>query len=153
MKILTLLACLILLPSASFGQGPAQKMKQLEWLLGNWKRTNAKPGKSGFEIWTKVSDAEWHGRGISMKGVDTTFVEKLRLIVENNKLYYVADVPENKKSVYFEITSVTPESFTCENAAHDFPKKIFYRFDGKQLYARVSAGEQGMDYWFERGGN
>lgn len=85
-----------------------------------------------------------------MKGADTTFVEVLRIVTKDNKLYYVADVPENNKAVYFEITSVTQDSFTCENPSHDFPKTIYYHFDGAKIHARVSAGAQGIDFVFER---
>jgi hypothetical protein len=65
-------------------------------------------------------------------------------------LYYVVDTPGNNKPVHFEITSVSKESFVCENPAHDFPQRIEYRFDGKQIRARVSAGSHGIDYVFER---
>lgn len=149
MRILITLL-LFTIPALSFGQSATQKMKQMEWLLGNWTRTNVKPGKSGYEIWNKASPTEWKGRGISMKGADTTFVEILKIAIENDRLYYIADVPENKKSVYFEVTAVTADSFTCENPEHDFPKKIAYRFDGKEIRARVSAGEQGQDFVFVR---
>lgn len=149
-KTLTLLAFLVMTHAAQAQSVPENSLKQMEWLLGRWTRTNTSPGKSGFENWTKVSPTEWMGRGISMKGTDTTFVEKLKIVIENKKLYYVADVPENKKLVYFEITLVTSDSFVCENPSHDFPKKIAYRFDGKEIRARVSAGEQGMDFVFVR---
>lgn len=126
------------------------KLNQMEWLLGQWTRTNSRPGKSGFEHWQKLSATEWTGRGISLTGGDTTFVEKLTIKVEKEKLYYVAEVPGNAKPVYFEIVTVTPNSFVCENPQHDFPKRIAYQFDGKEIRARVSAGEQGMDYVFVR---
>ncbi len=129
---------------------PEAQLKQMEWLLGGWNRVNSPVGKSGYEYWQRKAEREWHGRGISMKGADTTFVEILKIVVEKNKLYYVADVPGNNKPVYFEITSVTEGAFICENPSHDFPKRIEYRYDGKQIRARVSAGAQGMDYVFER---
>lgn len=152
MKTLNVLILLTLVsaPLMSAGQpdGAAQKMTKMEWLLGNWTRTNAKPGRSGYELWKRVSATEWTGRGISLKGADTTLVEKIRILIDKDKLYYVADVPQNSKPVYFEMTSVTPDSFICENPNHDFPKKIEYRFDGREIRARVSAGEQGIDYVF-----
>lgn len=125
-------------------------MKQMEWLLGGWTRVNNPAGKSGYEYWQRKNDQEWHGQGIALKGTDTTFVELLKIVVERGALYYVADVPGNNKPVYFEITSVNENSFICENPTHDFPKRIEYRFDGKQIHARVSAGSQGIDYIFER---
>lgn len=152
MRILITLFLLSVLPFYLYGQSanPAKKMKQMEWLLGNWTRTNIPAGKSGYEIWRRTSPTVWQGRGISMKGADTTFVEILKIAIENDRLYYIADVPENKKPVYFEVTAVTADSFTCENPKHDFPKKILYRFDGTEIRARVSAGEQGQDFVFVR---
>lgn len=146
-----ILLMMIAAPLLSKGQDrAAQKMKKMEWLLGHWTRTNAAPGKSGYELWTRTSPTEWRGRGISMKGADTTFVEKLKIVIEKGSLWYVADVPENKKLVYFEITTVTPDSFTCENPNHDFPKKIAYQFNGSEIHTRVSAGDKGIDYVFVR---
>lgn len=131
-------------------QTATEKMKQMEWLLGNWNRTNAKPGRGGIERWEVSRDGGWSGRGIGLLGKDTVFVEKIRIAIENDRLYYIADVPENKKPVYFEIVEVTANSFTCENPQHDFPKKIYYRLEGAKLFARVSDGDNGVDYWFER---
>jgi Domain of unknown function (DUF6265) len=143
---------ILFLPSLSACQ-PAraeEKMKQMEWLIGNWTRTNAASGKSGYEIWNRRSSTEWHGRGISMKGPDTTFVEVIKIVIEKDTLWYVADVPGNEKKVYFEITRVTRNSFVCENPTHDFPKKIAYQFDGREIRARVSDGDKGIDYVFVR---
>ncbi len=145
---------LLLLPGLSARcQAPVSaeaQMNQIRWLLGSWARTNAAPGKSGYEIWENVSATAWKGLGISMKGTDTTFIEKLKIGVENGKLWYIADVPQNKGLVYFEITSVTNDSFVCENPRHDFPQTIAYKFDGKTIRARVSAGDRGIDYLFVR---
>lgn len=127
-----------------------EKLKKMEWLLTTWTRTNTKPGKTAHERWLKKSDTEWIGFGVTMQGNDTIFVEKLKIVIENGQLYYVADVPENKKLVYFEMKSVTNLGFVCENPAHDFPKRIEYQRDGSRLKARISAGEKGMDYLFER---
>lgn len=150
-KLLILLVCFSgMHASYAQKQSAETQLKQLEWLLGGWNRVNSPAGKSGFEYWQRHGDGQWHGRGISMKGADTTFVEVLKIVVEKEKLFYVADVPGNNKPVYFEITSVGEGFFICENPTHDFPKRIEYRYDGKQIRARVSAGAQGMDYVFER---
>lgn len=127
-----------------------ETLHKMEWLLGAWTRTNAKPGRTAWETWTRKSASEWIGRGVSMKGTDTSFVEVLKIIIEKDKVYYVADVPENKKLVYFEITSVTNDSFTCENSSHDFPKKLVYQVTGSTLSAHISGGDKVIDYVFER---
>lgn len=126
------------------------KFRQMEWLLGNWNRTNAKPGRSASEHWVKVNDRQWKGKGVILRGADTTFVEKLQIVIERDKLYYVADVPENKGLVYFEITSVTDNGFICENPQHDFPKKIAYSRNGNTVTAIISAGAKSITYQFER---
>jgi hypothetical protein len=125
-------------------------LSQLEWLTGSWNRTNAKSGRSGVEIWQKNSNTEFVGKGINLKGTDTVFVEKLKIIVKEGAVFYVADVPQNKEPVLFKATSVTPSSVVFENPEHDFPKKIAYEFDGKKLRATISGDGKAMDYWFER---
>jgi len=129
-----------------FAQNDAGKV---EWLVGKWMRTNAKSGRSGVEIWTKKGN-ELVGRGINLRGTDTTFVEKLRIVSKDGKLFYVPDVPENKGEVWFEITSATDNSFVCENPKHDFPKKIAYEVDGRNLKATISGDGKSIDYLFVR---
>jgi hypothetical protein len=128
----------------------ATKLHSMEWLLGTWNRTNSKPGRSGIESWTKQTEMKWVGRGVTMKATDTAFVEKISIVIEKGKLFYVADVPENKSVVYFEITSVSKDGFVCENPSHDFPKKIEYKVTGSTLNARISGGDKFIDYVFER---
>ena len=122
---------------------------RVDWLVGTWTRTNAKPGRSGAEVWTKVNN-ELIGRGVNMKGADTAFVEKLKIVSKDGKLFYVADVPENDGEVWFEFTELTNKSFVCENPTHDFPKKISYALEGDQLKATISGGGKEIDYLFVR---
>ena len=140
--------------SVSFlvAQQPTQphNLSQVEWLLGTWNRTNAKPGRTGIEEWKKVSDTELHGRGISMKGTDTTFIEKIKIVKKEDTLYYVADVAHNKNEIVFKFISLTNNSFVCENPNHDFPKKISYQFDGNVLKASISGDGKSIEYLFER---
>lgn len=125
-------------------------LSKLEWLLGSWNRTNAKPGRSGLEIWKRISEAEFVGRGINLRGVDTTFVEKLKIISREDRIFYVADVPENKEPVLFEATSLSQMSVTFENPKHDFPKKISYELIDSKLKATVSGDGKSIDYLFNR---
>jgi Domain of unknown function (DUF6265) len=123
-------------------------LKKLSWLEGKWERVNTKPGKTGFEVWTKISSSEWKGMGVSLNGADTAFVEKLRLIVQDGTPYYVADVPQNQDEVRFRISELTATGFVCENPAHDFPKKISYQRDGDKLKATISGNGKSIDYLF-----
>lgn len=140
-------ALLLIITLFSFAQNDVDS---LDWLVGTWTRTNAKPGRAGAEMWSKKSADEFVGRGVSLKGSDTTFVEKIRIVSKEGKLFYVADVPENKKEVWFEFTSQTQRGFVCENPKHDFPKKIVYDFDGTTLKATISGDGKAIDYLFVR---
>ena len=123
---------------------------QLKWLEGTWTRTNSKAGQSGLEIWKKVSSTELSGRGITMHGSDTAFVEKLRIVVRDGNLFYVADIPENQKPIYFRLTEVKKNGFICENPEHDFPKKIAYGLKGNKLHAIISGNGKSMEFFFEK---
>lgn len=143
-------ATLILLMLIVVGAQAQTDLSKLEWLIGSWNRTNAKPGRTGVETWKKISATEFVGLGVSLKGTDTTFVEKLKIIVKDNAIFYVADVPENKSAVFFRAISVNSKSVVFENLKHDFPKKITYEFDGSKLKATTSADTKIQEFWFER---
>ncbi|HTF19473.1 MAG TPA: DUF6265 family protein [Chryseolinea sp.] len=124
-------------------------IEDLGWLVGSWKRTNGKPGQAGNERWVIDPEIGLRGFGVTMKGNDTLFIEKMRIVPgDNNALYFVADVIENPRPVYFRITSIHQNDFTCENAEHDFPKRINYRRKMKQLEVTISGNGKSMDYQF-----
>ncbi|MBX2898559.1 MAG: hypothetical protein KF775_02855 [Cyclobacteriaceae bacterium] len=127
----------------------AQSTNEAHWLQGTWNRTNGKAGRTAHERWVKTATG-LQGWGVTFNGADTTFVEKLRIVSKDSKLYYVADVSHNKEPTYFLITEITPTSFTCENPEHDFPKKIVYQLDGNKLKATISGNGKSIDYLFER---
>ncbi|MFY0592097.1 hypothetical protein [Roseivirga sp.] len=114
---------------------------KLEKILGRWNRSNIRPGNSATESWKKISETLYQGVGISMTGSDTTFVEKLRLEVKDNKIYYIADVEENSAPTYFEIVKLTNDGFISENPEHDFPKMIAYSFKRNEMSVIISDGK------------
>lgn len=127
-----------------------ENLKKLHWLSGTWNRLDMKPNRSGSERWEKISPTEWQGWGVSMKGKDTSFVEKLRIIAKDNLIFYVADVKGNKDVVYFQFVSLSEDHFVCENPSHDFPKRIEYKFRGNQLQASISGDGRTIPFLFER---
>ncbi|GAB4246223.1 MAG: hypothetical protein Tsb0034_25140 [Ekhidna sp.] len=124
-------------------------MQDFQWLEGKWKRHNVSPGTTAFEIWEQTNDG-FSGEGITMKGADTMFVEKLSMIKKDGQFFYVADVSSNTAPTYFKVTSVSEKGFISENPAHDFPKKIEYLLEGDRLTAIISAGDKKMGFVFER---
>ena len=151
-KVLLLFAVLSVsgLVTTLLSQDVSEDFKKLDWLEGTWTRTNTKPDRSAHEKWQKISSSEWVGLGVNMKGSDTAFVEKLKLLIKEGNIYYVADIVENKEPVYFKFTSITKEGFVCENPQHDFPKKITYKKDGEKIKATISGDGKSIDYLYEK---
>jgi hypothetical protein len=150
MKNLIFFTVLIFFSSNVLAQPSSKDFNKLNWLEGKWIRTNVKPGKSASEMWKKISGTEWKGKGVTLKGTDTLFVEKLKLIVKEGNIYYVADVPENKTEVLFKFTELNDHGFVCENPKHDFPKKISYQRDGNKIKAVISGDGKSMEFLFEK---
>ncbi|HEY5692608.1 MAG TPA: DUF6265 family protein [Cyclobacteriaceae bacterium] len=123
-------------------------LSQVDWLIGYWQRPNARESVTAHERWEKTSATELTGWGVAMRNGDTTFVEKLQIILRNDTLYYVADVVENPAPVYFQFTSITVDGFVSENAAHDFPKKIQYQLVNDTLTAITSGDKRELTFKF-----
>lgn len=142
----------------SFGVSFSQKgtvssldFKKLSWLEGTWSQTNEKkPGRTSTEQWQVSGDYILSGRTVTLQGKDTLSIEKATLLIQDNTLYYVADVPHNKQPVYFKLTSLNDNGFVCENSSHDFPKKISYQLFGNILKATISGDGKAIDYIFKR---
>lgn len=150
MKKSFLLTLLIFFSAQAFAQPSSNDFNKLNWLEGKWIRTNVKPGKNASEMWKKISGTEWKGKGVTLKGTDTLFVEKLKLIAKDGNIYYVADVPENKSEVLFKFTELTDYGFVCENQKHDFPKKILYQLNGNKIKAVISGDGKSVEFLFEK---
>jgi hypothetical protein len=123
-------------------------VKNVEWLCGTWLRTNDKKEQLSYERWEKTGEEALRGFGVTLSGQDTIFREKLKIISRDGSLFYVADVPENKESIFFRFTKVTDDSFVCENPEHDFPKTISYERNGTQLTATISGNGKSVTYLF-----
>jgi hypothetical protein len=126
------------------------QFRSLKWIEGTWERTNVKPGMTANERWYISAPYELKGFGVTMKGQDTVFLEKIQIIVKEDNIYYVADVKENKEPIYFKLTTLTPSGFVCENPIHDFPKKIQYEQRDSGLTVTISSGNRSQNYLFVR---
>ena len=147
MRAILMLAGLTLFISCS-GQSD-MSIKEIAWMMGNWERTDLKPGKKGYEIWS-LENADMVGMGVSITGSDTTFVEKLSIELVNDVFYYVAEVPGNSEPTRFEVTVLRQNYLKCENPTHDFPKEIIYERDGERLTAIIAAGQKRMSFAFRK---
>lgn len=152
MKYLAVILMITVLTQVAQAQTsvPASAIEKLGWLEGTWVRTSLKPGRTGSESWVKKSPTEWRGLGFTLQDKDTLFVEHMKLVVFENTPAFVADVPENKGLVYFKFTATSDHTFTCENATHDYPKKIVYTRKDNTLKVTISGNGKSSDFHFER---
>ena len=141
MRLLILLVCLVFIFSCDTETQPEKP----EFLVGKWIRTNDKPGSTTNEIWNK----NFTGLGFTLKGKDTTFKEILSIVSMNDTLTLKVE-GVNETPTFFQFTSQTDTSFIAENPTHDFPTKIKYWLENKQLKAHVSNKEFGIEFVFEK---
>lgn len=149
-RLLLIISLLVSMHVGYAQESNKQKFKKLEWLTGKWIRTNSSAGQSGYETWNKVSDLKLSGKGITLKGKEVVFTEHLELIVKGNDIFYVVTVSGEKMPVYFKLTAIDANGFSCENPEHDFPKKITYSRSGNQVKAVISGDGKSVDYIFVR---
>lgn len=142
-----LLACMV--SAAAVPAACAAELASLDWLLGSWQRTGMPAGLSGEEHWRRQQDA-LEGEGRSYRHGELRFQERLRIVEEAARLYYVADVAGNPAPVRFALVEQGAQSVVFENLQHDFPQRIAYQRNGRQLTATVSAGERVQVFQFEQ---
>lgn len=121
------------------------KTQKPAFLVGKWIRTNDKPESTTYEIWKP----NFTGLGITLKEKDTTFKEILSIVSINDTLTLKVE-GVNETPTLFQFTSQTDTSFVAENPTHDFPTKIKYWLENKQLKAHVSNKEFGIEFVFEK---
>ncbi len=139
----------LLVSAASAVTAAAAELASLDWLLGNWQRTGMAAGTSGAEQWRRQADV-LEGEGRSYRQGELRFQERLRIIDEGGQLYYVADVAGNPAPVRFALVEQGAQSVVFENLQHDFPQRIAYQRNGRQLTATASAGERVQVFRFEQ---
>lgn len=141
LSIVTMLGC-------GHAKREGKGLDQMDWLLGTWERLDLKPDQNGFEIWSDESPTKFSGKGVTLRGQDTLFVESLGLVLRDKKLYYVAEVSHNEAPVEFEITQSSDSGFVCENPDHDFPMKISYSLSGNRLSVVISGDGKSASFHF-----
>lgn len=147
-KIFTLLAILLLANATYAQETNEQQFKKLTWLVGKWNRTNAKAGESGYETWEQVNALKLTGKGVTLKEKQVVFLEHLELSMQGSDIVYAVRLKEEKTPVFFKLTEINKDGFTCENPRHDFPKKIVYTRDGENVKAVISGNGESIDFNF-----
>lgn len=143
----------VLAVSGLHGQRGAQParatLSQIAWLAGNWAGGTAPLALE--ERWTPPLGGAMLAVSRTVKGDRMVGFEFLRIVERDGGLVYIAQ-PDGRPPTEFVLTTLTSDSATFENAAHDFPKMIRYarKADGT-LEARVSdGGPRGETFVFRR---
>lgn len=118
-----------------------------DWLTGSWTRINDEEGSQTYEVWKKISDGVYEGKGWKMKNSDTVFQEDLR-ITGTDSIWNLEVRGVNEQPTYFRITKSSEGSFTAENEQNEFPKKIIYSIEDNNLKAVISDDENEVEFLF-----
>lgn len=126
-------------------QDKKSEIKKPTFLIGNWKRLNDKEGSQTYETW----NTNFTGIGYTKQEQKTTFQEILSIVKIKDTLYLKVE-GVHETATLFKFTHQTDTSFVCENSQNEFPKKIQYYLENKQLKAIVSADDFRVDFVFEK---
>jgi hypothetical protein len=112
--------------------------ENFDWLLGNWQRTNDEEDKRTYENWTKINADHYSGLGFTMQATDTISQEQMDIVKQDGQWALNVKLPSIPQPILFNFTNFDKTSFTCTNEENDFPKKIKYWINGKDLKAVIS---------------
>ncbi len=121
----------------------------LDWIIGNWVRTNDEPGKTTFENWLKITNFEYVGEGFTLADKDTVFKEILKIRYIDDK-WQLEVRGVNEKATIFKFINQSDNSFTSENQYNEFPKIIEYSFAKNILTAKISDDTNEIVFFFEK---
>jgi hypothetical protein len=144
-----LLILLLLSVVAAFSFLPLDQRKddisKAMWLLGTW--INTTPRGENYETWKKVNDRELSGLNYYIRQRDTIIVESIRIVQNQNGLFYIPTVrrQNNEQPVIFTASHLTEGKMVFENPQHDFPQTISYtRIHADSLVAEISGLTNGQ---------
>ena len=125
-------------PTTSF-KGPAATIAQAAWIAGSWSGLNGTVRVE--ERWTPAASGGMIGVGRTLRGASLGSFEFLCMAEREGTLVYAAMPDARFPATFFTLTSITADSATFENPAHDFPKLIRYtKLADGSLETTISAG-------------
>lgn len=143
-KLCYALSIVLLASCQNKSENKFDKLQKMEWLVGNWEQKL--PDGIVSENWIKENDSTYSGKSYFIKEKDTVHLERIILTQKNETLLYIPTVSgqNNDEPVTFTMTSDTENTFSFENPAHDYPKKITYKkVSPTSLIATISGTQQG----------
>lgn len=120
------------------------------FLEGTWKLEN----QEVYEEWKLVENGSLSGISYKLADGEQTITESLEIIEQGEQIIYTATVPTQNEGKEIEFVLYQPDSLTYsfENPAHDFPKKIIYqKKSDTEIYVSVMGeDDQGFSFTMNR---
>jgi len=119
-----------------------QESHQLDWLEGKWYMEEGT--LVTVEEWEQTGAHEWSGLGYSLDGLDSVFVEDMRIFKQNDSLYFEVMLPEEERPKYFVNISDDPEVLHFHNPQNDFPTDLIYQVFRDSLQVHLKGGDRNI---------
>lgn len=121
-------------------KGIPARIAQAEWIAGTWIGSGPNT-LSVEERWTPSASGAMLAIGRTLRGPQMASFEFLCIAERDGSLVYSAMPNARSPATLFMLTSLTADSATFENPAHDYPKLIRYtRLPDGSLQTTISAG-------------
>jgi len=157
MKNAFLFICALLLQSCFVTQTEMHKkqkelisgdLAKLQWLVGNWQRTNNKKDQQTYEHWYLLPDRTYSGVSYTLADTDTLFQEILLIKQVDDRLAYIV-TSKDFPTIQFDITAINNNGFRSQNLKNDFPKYIDYNYSKPKMIAIISDGKQEITFDYQ----
>jgi len=120
------IAVIVLVALCAWTTKQTSDISKAEWLIGTWE--NKTQRGSIYETWSNTNNNEFSGMSYIIKEKDTVVFENIRLIQEQEKLFYIPTVKSQNDGlpVRFASKTISETQLVFENLQHDFPQIISY---------------------------
>lgn len=124
----------MMIAAALAAERPSQATLPI-WMTGCWEQKN---GNSWVEeCWTGARAGQMMGSSRTGKGQVLGWYEHVRITAEADGMTYCA-LPQGQPGGCFKATKATSTEIVFENEGHDYPQRIRYWREGKDLAAEIS---------------
>ena len=149
-KRIIFLGIILIAFDSCYNPSASDSFSDLKKLNGKWSSAE---GVVFNEHWKLENDSLMTGIGFSLKGSDTAFVEKMKLFVENDSVYFAAKTAPEKDYVRFALEEAGKNWWKFVNATHDYPNLIQYEIkEDTLLYVFIAniRGNKKVEFHLKR---
>lgn len=141
----------IVIAAVSLGVLVAWSTKQIneltkaKWLIGTWENKTSRG--SIYETWKTENNNEFSGKSYIVKEKDTLVFENIRLVQQQDGLFYIPTVKNQNDGlpIRFATKTISANQLVFENLQHDFPQIISYtKITSDSLLAEISGTKNGQ---------